>query len=149
MERIPNEIYFASTYEDFMEMCEKVKEVKDCELTKEKLFNYMYAGLQNKRTFSFVSYGEDEKMNSCFVISIGKNIIDDLALYVIFVWIDAHYPKLWQKYIEFVDKVAKQFKVEKIIGSTKINSEAYMKRLEKYGYKKTYNIIEKNVKEVN
>lgn len=148
MERIPNEIYFASGYEEFMEICDKLEEVKDCELTKEKLFNYAYAGLQNKRTFSFVSYGEDEKMNSCFVISVGKSLIDDLALYVIFVWIDKHYPQLWKKYIEFVDKAAKEFKVKKIIGSTKIESKAYMKRLEKFGYKETYRIIEKNLKEV-
>ena len=145
MEKIPNEIYFASTYEEFMEICDKLEEVKDCELKKEKLFNYMYKGLQTKRTFSFVSYGEDEKINSCIVISIGKNLIDGLALYVIFTWIDAHYPRLWKKYLEFVDNVAKEFKIKKIIGSTRIDSEAYMKRLEKFGYKRTYRIIEKEI----
>ena len=143
--RIPNEIYFASTYEEFMEMCNKLKEVKDCELTKEKLFNYMYAGLQTKRTFSFVSY--DKEMNGCIVLTIGKNLIDDLAVYVIFIWIDKHYPKLWLKYMKFVEDVAKQFKAKKIIGSTKRNAEAIDRKLEKYGYKVTYNVLEKEIKE--
>ena len=140
-----NEIYHASNYETLMEICSKLKEVKDCELKEEALFNYIYAGLQNKRTFSFVSYGEDEKINGCIVISVGKNLIDNLALYVIFIWIDSHYPKLWLKYMEFVDNAAKEFKVKKIIGSTRIDSEAYMKRLERFGYKRTYRIIEKEV----
>ena len=143
MERIPNEIYSASTYEEFMEICNKLEEVKDCEVTKEKLFNYMYAGLHNKRTFSFMSYGEDEKINSCVVVSVGKNIIDDLALYVIFIWIDSHYPTLWKKYLEFVENVAKEFKAKKIIGSTK--RDGFGKKLEKFGYKETYRIIEKEV----
>ena len=92
MERIPNEIYFVSAYEEFMEICSKLEEVKDCELTKEKLFNYMYKGLQTKKTFSFASY--DKEMNGCIVLSVGKNLIDDLAVYVIFVWIDKRSPKL-------------------------------------------------------
>ena len=143
MERIINEIYFASTYEEFMEICSKLKEVKDCELTKEKLFNYMYAGLQTKRTFSFASY--DGEMNGCLVLSVGKNLIDDLAIYVIFIWIDKHYPKLWLKYMKFVEDVARAFKAKKIIGSTKRNAEVVDRKLEKYGYKVTYNIIEKDI----
>ena len=144
MERIPNEIYFASTYEEFMEMCNKLEEVKDCELTKEKLFNYMYAGLSNKRTFSFVSY--DKEMNGCIVLTVGKNLIADLAIYVIFIWIDRHYPKLWKKYLDFVENVAKEFKAKKIIGSTK--RDGFGRKLEKFGYKETYRIIEKEIKEV-
>ena len=140
-ERKPNEIYFASNYEEFMEICNKLKEVKDCELTKEKLFNYMYAGLQNKRTFSFASY--DGEMNGCIVLTVGKNLIDDLAVYVIFVWIDKRSPELWKKYLEFVENVAKEFKAKKIIGSTK--RDGFGKKLEKFGYKETYRIIEKEV----
>ena len=142
MERIPNEIYFASTYKEFIEICSKLEEVKDCELTKEKLFNYMYAGLQNKKTFSFISY-ENEKMNGCIVLTVGKNIIDDLVVYVIFVWIDKHYTELWKKYIEFVESVATEFKAKRIIGSTK--RSGFGRKLEKFGYKETHRIIEKEV----
>ena len=144
-ERIPNEIYFVSNYEEFMEICDKLKEVKDCELTKEKLFNYMYAGLHNKKTFSFASY--DGEMNGCIVLSVGKNLIDDLAVYVIFIWIDKHSPKLWLKYMKFVEDVAREFKAKKIIGSTKRNAEAIDRKLEKFGYKVTYNVLEKEIKE--
>jgi len=146
MERIPNEIYFASSYKEFMEICDKLKEVKDCELTEEKLFNYMYAGMYNKKTFPFVSYGEDEKMNGCMVLTAGKSLIDDLVIYGIFTWIDKNSPKLWKKYMEFTENVAKEFKAKKIIGSTKRNSEAIENKFGKYGYKKTYNIIEKEIK---
>ena len=143
MKRIPNEIYFASTYEEFMEICDKLKEVKDCELTKEKLFNYMYEGLRTKKTFSFVSY--DKEINGCIVLSIGKDLIGDLAIYVIFIWIDKNSPKLWKKYLAFVEDIAKEFKAKKIIGSTK--REGFGRKLEKFGYKETYRIIEKNLKE--
>jgi len=144
MERIPNEIYFASTYEEFMEICGKLEEVKDCELTKEKLFNYMFAGLQTKKTFSFVSY--DDQMNGCLVLSVGKSLIADLAVYVIFIWIDKKHPNLWKKYLKFVEDVAKEFKAKKIIGSTK--RMGFTRKLESFGYKETYRIIEKNLKEV-
>jgi len=142
MERKPNEIYFASSYEEFMKICDKLEEVKDCELTKEKLFNYMYAGLQNKKTFSFASYDSD-KMNGCIVLSVGKTLIDDLAVYVIFIWIDKRSIKLWEKYLDFTENVAKEFKAKKIIGSTK--REGFGKKLEKFGYKETYRIIEKKI----
>lgn len=142
MERIPNEIYFASTYKEFINICSKLEEVKDCELTKEKLFNYMYAGLQNKKTFSFVSYG-NEKMNGCIVLTVGKNIIDELAVYVIFIWIDKNYPNLWLEYMKFIEDVAKEFKAKRIIGSTK--RSGFGRKLEKFGYKETYRIIEKEV----
>jgi len=145
MERISNEIYFASTYKEFVNICSKLEEVKDCELTKEKLFNYMCKGLQTKKTFSFISY--DKEINGCLVISVGKDLISDLAIYVIFVWIDKNYPELWKKYLDFVENVAKEFKATKIIGSTK--RSGFGRKLEKFGYKESYRIIEKNLKEVN
>jgi hypothetical protein len=142
MERIPNEIYFAAKYEEFMDICSKLEEVKDCELTKERLFNYMYEGIRTKRTFSFVSYKNDE-INGCLVLSVGKNLISDLSLFVIFIWIDKKSPKLWKKYLDFVENVAKEFKVKKIIGSTK--RMGFERKLEEFGYKETYRIIEKEI----
>lgn len=142
MERIPNEIYFAAKYEEFMDICSKLEEVKDCELTKERLFNYMYEGIRTKRTFSFVSYKNDE-INGCLVLSVGKNLISDLSLFVIFIWIDKKSPKLWKKYLDFVENVAKEFKVKKIIGSTK--RMGFERKLKEFGYKETYRIIEKEI----
>lgn len=146
IERIPNEIYITYKRDELNLICEKLKEVRDCELTPEKAFEFMYSGLFNKRVFPFVTYREDKKLNSCLILSVGQSLISDLSLYVIFIWIDKESPELWKKIMEFVETMAKSFKVSRIIGSTK--RVGFGRKLREYGYKETYRIIEKIIKEV-
>lgn len=145
-----DKIHCSYEYKTLMEICSKLKQVKDCELTEEKLFNLMYSGLYSKKTFPFVSY-DNKKMNGCLVLNVGDNLISGLSLYIIFVWIDRKYPELWKSYMQFIDDAAKEFKVKRIIGSTKRNASAIERKYGKYGFKKTYSIIEKSMieKEAN
>lgn len=130
----------------FLDICDKLNEVKDCELNQNSLYNYMVGGLYNKQTFTFVSYDKD-KMNGCSVIFINKDIIGELTLFLIFQWIDPHYLKLWKEYMKFIEKKAEEFKVKKISFTTNRSEKAIDRHLGKYGYRKIYNVIEKKIGE--
>lgn len=127
----------------FLEICDKLKEVRDCELNQNSLYNYMIGGLYNKRTLTFASYDKD-KMNGCLVLTL-IILNSDLCLNILFVWIDKHYPKLWKEYMEFTEEKAKESKAKRIISITKRNAEAIERKFGKYGYKAKYNVIVKEV----
>lgn len=128
----------------FLNICGKLEEVRDCELKESALYSYMIGGAYNKRTFTFASYDKD-KINGCLILTMGNNLNSDLCLNIIFIWIDKHFPKLWKEYIKFIEIKAKEFKVRKIIGITKRNAKTIEKKYGKYGYKKKYNLFEKEV----
>lgn len=128
----------------FLEICDKLRYVKDCELKQNTLYTYMIGGLYNKRTFTFASYDE-YKMNGCLVLTLIK-LNFDLCLNILFVWIDRKYPKLWKEYIKFLDKKAKEFKVKRIINITKRNTKAIERKYGKFGYYKKYSVIVKEVR---
>ncbi len=129
---------------DFLEICDKLEKVKDCRLTKKALYNFMVAGLFHKKTFVYASY-ENNKMNGCSVIHINEDITGELKLFLVFQWIDVHHPKLWKEYMKFIEAKAKEFKAKKISFTTARNEKAIERRLGKYGYKKIYSIVEKEV----
>lgn len=127
----------------FLEICDKLEEVKDCELSQSSLYNYMVGGLYNKKVFTFASYDKD-KMNGCLVLTLAK-LSSDPCLNILFVWIDRHYINLFKEYIKFIDKKAKEFKIKKIIGVSKRSAKLIERKYGKYGYKKTYNVFTKEV----
>jgi len=130
----------------FLEICDKLKYVPDCKLTENRLYTYMISGTYNKKILAFASY--DNKMNGCAVLIIGEDIIGDLTLFLIFIWIDPHYRKLWKEYMKFIEEKAKEYKVRKISFATTRSEKAIDRHLGKYDYKKVYNVIEKEIKEV-
>lgn len=127
----------------FLEICDKLEEVRDCELSQSSLYSYMIGSLYNKKIFTFASHDKD-KMNGCLILTLVM-LHSDLCLNILFVWIDKHYPKLWKEYIEFIDKKAKEFKVKEIIGVTKRSAKLIERKYGKYGYKKIYNVFVKEV----
>jgi len=127
----------------FLEISDKLKEVRDCELKQSSLYNYMIAGIYNKKIFTFASYDKD-KMNGCLILTLIE-LSSDLCLNILFIWIDRHYPKLWKEYIKFIDKKAKEFRIKRIIGITKRSVKVIERKYGKYGYKKTYNVFTKEV----
>lgn len=127
----------------FLEICDKLIEVRDCELSQNSLYKYMVAGLYNNRIFTFASYDKD-KMNGCLVLSL-VNLNGDLCLNLLFGWIDRKYSKLWSEYMKFVEEKAKEFKVKRIVSVTKRNAEAIERKYGKFGYKAKYNIIVKEM----
>ena len=127
----------------FLEICDKLEEVKDCELKQSTLYNYMIGGLYNKRVFTFASYNKG-KINGCIILNLAE-FNSDLCLNILFVWIDKHCPQLWKEYIKFIDKKAKEFKVKKIISISKRSAKLIERKYGKYGYKKVYNVFAKEV----
>lgn len=132
----------------FLEICDKLKEVKDCRLKENKLYTYMIDGIYNKKTFSFASYNDEGKMNGCEIITLNNDLNGDLTLFIIFLWLSPYYHKLWKQYMKFTEKKAKDFKVKRISFTTARSEKAIDRHLGKYGYKKIYNVIEKEIKEV-
>jgi len=129
--------------DEFLNIVDKLKEVRGCELSQSSLYSYMVGGLYNKRTLVFASYDKD-KMNGCLILTL-INLHSDLCLNILFVWIDKNHNKLWKEYMEFVERKAKEFKVKKIIAITKRNAEVIERKFGKFGYKARYNVIVKEV----
>ena len=128
----------------FLGIVDKLKDVPDCRLKESSFYSYMIAGLYDEATLTFASYSK-EKMNGCAVLTIGKDIMCELTLFIVFLWLDPHNRKLWRKYMEFIEDKAKELKAVKISFTTARNEKAIDRRLNKYGYKKIYNVIEKEL----
>lgn len=127
---------------EFFNICDKLKEIKGVKLTENILYNYMTAGLFNKRIFTFVSH-DDEKMNGCLVLLLVKDIFGELTLSMIFTWIDAHYPKIHKEFIDISIKKARELGAKKIGFTTNRNEKVINRRVGKYGFNKVCSLYEK------
>lgn len=128
----------------FLDICDKLKEVKDCRLKENVLYSFMAAGKFNKKTFTYASY-ENNKMNGCEVITLNNDLNGDLTLFIIFLWLSPYYRKLWKNYMKFTEKKAKEYKCKKISFVTSRSEKAINEHLGKFGYRKVYNVIEKEM----
>ena len=138
-----NMITLCKNSDEFLNITDKLEEVKNCELNKNTLYSYMIGGLHNRRTLAFASHDKG-KMNGCLVITL-INLHSNLCLNILFVWIDKNYTKLWREYMKFVEEKAKEFKVKRIIVVTKRNAEVIERKFGKFGYKAKYNIVVKEM----
>ena len=121
----------------YLEICDKLKEVKECRLTANALYAYMLS----EDVFTYVSH-DNKMMNGCLVL---KRFIDNegkKALLMLFVWIDPHYPKLHKDFLELGDKKAKQLKAVRIYLIANRNEKAIERRT---GFKKAYSTFIKEV----
>ena len=124
-------------HNNFMEICDKLKKVKDCKLSANTLYAYMLS----EDVFTYVSY-DNEMMNGCLVL---KRFIDNegnLSLLMLFVWINSYYPKLYKDFIELGNSKAKEVKAVKIYFIANRNEKAIERRT---GFKKAYSTYVKEV----
>jgi len=128
----------------FMNICDKLDDVPDCKLNKKSLYSFMIAGEYNLQTFVYASY-DDNKMNGCSVLHLTGDMTGSSVLIVIFQWLDPHYRKLWKDYMRFIEGKAKEYHCQKISFITSRSEKAIDRQMGKYGYKKVYNVIEKEV----
>ena len=128
--------------DDFFKVCDKLKETKDCKLKEDKLYSYMVAGQFDDRISTYVSYDKG-KMNGCVILTLQRDIIGDLTLFVIYMFIDKHCPKLSVEYVNFIEQKAKEFKAEKISFTTHRNPKVVERKYGKFGYKHRCSVIEK------
>ena len=131
--------------DDFLKVCDKLKETKDCRLKENRLFGYMIAGKFNENVFTYVSYDKD-KMNGCVILTLTRDMVGDLTLYIIYMFIDRHYPTLSMDYMKFIEQKAKELKADKISFTTHRKPEAVVRKYGKYGYKHRCSVIEKIIK---
>lgn len=130
----------------FLEICDKLDDVPDCKLKASTFYTYMIAGIYSEKTLTFVSCDDKGELSGCSVITIDKDITGELILFVVFQWIHPHYKKLWKDYMKFIEGKAEEYKVKKISFVTSRSEDAINRRIGKYGYRKAYNVFEKEIK---
>ncbi len=129
--------------DEFLNITDKLEEVKDCELSKNTLYGYMVGGLYNNKVFTFTSHDKG-RMSGCLILTL-INLHSDLCLNILFAWIDKNHTKLWKEYMKFVEEKAEGFKVKKIIVITKRNAEVIERKFGKFGYEAKYNVVMKEM----
>jgi len=129
---------------EFLNICDKIKLVKNPKLTENNLYNYMVSGLYNKQVFTFVSY-DNNKMNGCLILLLTTDILGELTLGMIFTWIDAHYLKLLSEFINIATEKAKELKAKKICITTNRKENVIDRRINKYGFNKAFSVWEKRI----
>ena len=129
---------------DLLKICDKAKETKDCRLKQPLLFRYMKGGQFDSRISTYVSYDKD-KMNGCVILTLQKDLVGDLTLYIIYMFIDRRYLKLSLEYMKFIEEKAKELKADKISFTTHRKPEAVIRKYGKYGYEHRCSVIEKRL----
>jgi len=119
-----------------MNICEKLKEVKDCKLSANRLYAYMVSD----NTFTYIS--DDKEMNGCLVLKQFYDNEGNKALLMIFIWIDPHYPRLIKDFIKLADDKAREIKAVKIYFVANRNEKAIERRT---GFKKAFSTFQKDV----
>jgi hypothetical protein len=119
----------------YLEILDKLKEVKNCKITSKILYTYMISEKINKSAMTLVSYDKDI-MNGCVVLKIIRDDFGELSFFMTFIWIDAHFPKLLKEFIDFGNNKAKELNIKKIIFSTGRKENIIERRMSKYGFKK-------------
>ncbi len=105
-------------------------------------YQYLRCGIFELRIIALMTE-EDGNMTSCAVLRVERNLKNQLIMIVDFMWVDPHYPKLFKKYLEYVDKIVAEKNIKKIIIITSRNEKAFQRKYGKYGFNKTYTTFEK------
>ncbi len=124
-------------YNLFLEICDKLKKVKNCKLSANKLYAYMISD----DVFTYVSY-DNEIMNGCLVLKLFIDNEGNKALLLLFIWIDPHSLKLLSNFIELANSKAKEVKAVKMYFVANRNEKAIERRT---GFKKVYSTYMKEV----
>ena len=130
--------------DNFLDICERLKEIKDTRLTGKILYTSMVAGLYNNHVFTYTSFNNN-KMNGCLVLLLSKDQIGEDTLVMLFTWIDSHYPKLHKDFINIAVEKGKEVKAEKIDIITNRDEKVINRKMGKYGFEKTCSIYEKRL----
>lgn len=128
--------------DDFLRICDKIKETNDCRIKENILLNIMGFGRINDNIMTFVNH-EQDKMTGCIVLVLQKDITGDMALSVIYMFIDRHYPDLTREFIKLVEDKAVELKADKIMFTTHRDPKAIIRKYGDAGYQHRCSVIEK------
>jgi len=127
------------------EQLEKIaKKVEECFpdiFSFDTYYKYLRYGIFELRIIALMT--EESDMTSCAVLRIERNFKNQFIMIVDFMWVDPHYPKLFKKYLEYVDKIVAEKNIKKIIIITSRDERAFQRKYGKYGFNKTYTTFEK------
>lgn len=137
-------ITLVGTKDNFLEICDKVDLLKGVRLTQKKLYSLLVASMYHPGVFAFKSV-EDDKMNGCMVLLSGVDQLGEKVVSLVFVWIDAHYPKLHNKFIEQAVDTGKFVGATRLSIQTDKKEKVMNRRLGKFGFKQACCIYEKEV----
>lgn len=132
---------------DLLDITEKLKYVKNCPLSEQSFYFYIWNGIQKGIMFPYASY-KNKKMTGCMVLLLTNDLKPGYILNLIFIWIDKKYKNLWKNYLMFTFKEAKRLGANRIQINTSRNPKVIKRRLGKYGFKIKYNVFEKVIKNV-
>ena len=130
--------------DNFLEICDKLEELKNVRLTQKALYNYMVQSLYSTSAFTLVSHDKD-KMNGCIVLFYAVDQLREPTLCLLFVWIDPHYPKLHNEFIKIACEKGRELKVKKLSVYTDKSEAVIKRRLGKYGFNKKCSVYEKEL----
>jgi hypothetical protein len=129
---------------ELLEVCNRIKETRDCRISEKVLLRLMGAGNITDRVRTFVSYDQD-KMTGCAVLLLQEDLTGDMTLFLIYMYIDKHYPLLTEQYIKLIEEKAKEMKADKISFTTHRNPKAVIRKYGKYGYYHRCSVIDKKI----
>lgn len=135
-------IKLIGTKDDFLEICDKIDLIKGVRLTQDRLYKLLVASIYHPGVFAFKSI-ENGKMNGCMVLLSSVDQLGEKVVSLVFVWIDAHYPKLHNKFIEQAVKIGKGVGATRLSIQTDKKEKVINRRLGKFGFKQACSIYEK------
>jgi len=129
----------------FLNICDKLKEVKNCKLSANTLYTYMVSGMYNKNTFTYASYDNGE-MNGCLVLQRFTDNEGNASFLMLFIWLNNHCPKLLEEFVKFTDKKAQELGIKKIYFIANREEKVIIRRVGKFGFERAYITYCKEVK---
>lgn len=126
----------------FLKICDKVRETRDCRIKTNLLFNIMLSGIYADKTKTYITY-DKQKLAGCALLTLQKDMTDSQTLFVVYMFIDRHYPELSGEYMEFIENKASEWKATKISFTTHRNPKAVIRKYGKHGYRHRCSVIEK------
>lgn len=148
---IPNEVYvinktnFVSQTNVMARICMTLKDVKKEPIDPYIFLDYISMALAFGRCIVFVTFNEKQELNCCVVMLLNNVPIKGKILWIEWAWTDGKDLNLGKKVFEKIEDLAQKLKATRIAGAMQRGLVGVFK---KYGFKKAYTVIEKEVKKI-
>jgi len=144
----PNEVYiinksnFVSHANTMARICETLKYAEKEPIDPHIFLEYVSRGLAFNKCLIFVTFNEEQELNSCIVFFIKDNPVKGRVLWIEWAWSDGKNLKLGMEVFKKIEDLAKRLKANRIAAAMTRGLKAVYK---KYGLTIAYTVIEKKV----
>ena len=145
----PNEVYiinklnFASQANVLAKICTTLQDVKGDPLDPYIFLEYVSKALAFGRCIIFVTFNENQELNSCAVTLVNNVPSKGRILWIEWAWSDGKDLNLGKKVLKRMEEIAQKIEANTIAGAMQ---RGFGGVLRKYGFKVSYRVIEKEVK---